>query len=418
MNRKQNKFHLISIAAALSLLVGCSEHKFSMSAPYKAIVLSFTGNDANGKAEFALTEKTFRTLTNFNELDGTYFNLRRGGKLSIKEVNGSIVASDSFSGGESPDLRYQVKSGTAVALDYSSLIMLSAFYQLDEVYSTLEEKIGIVPSDVQSIMAGGKHTVLFEPEIKLTKQGSDISAGLKLNAAYSPADKKFLLFQRSPIEAVPLAANFQVVTHEYGHFVFDYSFQGGKYDAENRWNDEWALNGINEGFADFISWIFTDSSDILRASIEIDSLADERDFVKTTFVFSDLAGADPAACKGDFYCVGSLFARSLYETYQALKNTISKKDMAVGTISSLKKCQEAMNSMPESILPPKADTTSMTREQIFQRDGKITGAFLRAFVNNAPVAWKSDLCTAFKKNFSTTGFPAAARDGSCDGGGE
>lgn len=414
MRRKQNKFSLIFLAAVMSSMVGCGEHKFSMSAPYKAIVLSFTGNDANGKAEFALTEKTFRTLTNFNELEGTYLNLRRGGKLSIREVNGSIVASDSFSGGESPDLRYQVKSGTAVALDYSSLVMLSAYYQLDEVYSTLEEKIGLIPSDVQSIMPGGKHTVLFEPEIKLTKQGSDISAGLKLNAAYSPADKKFLLFQRSPIEAVPLAANFQVVTHEYGHFVFDYSFQGGKYNADNRWNDEWALNGINEGFADFISWIFTDSSDILRASIEIDSLADERDFVKTTFVFSDLAGADPAACKGDFYCVGSLFARSLYETYQALKSTTSKKDMALGTINSLKKCQEAMNAMPESILPPKADTISMTREEIFQRDGKITGAFLRAFVNNAPVAWKADLCTAFRKNFGTTGFPTAARDGSCD----
>lgn len=405
----------ISVLLAAIYLIGCSEHKFSMSPPYKAVVLAFTGNDANGKPEFALTEKTFRTLTNFNELDGTYASLRRGGRLTIKEVNGSIVSSESFAGGESPDLRYEVKSGTAVALDYSTLAMLSAYYQLDEIYSTLEEKIGVAPADVQAAMPGGKHTMLFEPEIKMSGQGSEISAGIKLNAAFSPADKKFLLFQRSPIEAVPLAGNFQVMTHEFGHFIFDYSFQGGKYDANNRWNDEWALNGLNEGFADFLSWTFTDSSDILRSSIDIDSVADERDFVKTTFVFQDLAAAEPTACKGDFYCVGSLFARSLYETHQALKTTVSKKDLALGTINSLKKCQETMASMPETILPPKADTSSLPRTEVFARDGKIIGAFLRAFVIHAPAAWKTDLCSALKKNFGTSGYPTAARDGSCDG---
>jgi hypothetical protein len=406
-----SKFYFLAVA---TFMTGCGEHKFSMSAPYKAVVLAFTGKDANGRAEYALAERTFRTLTNFNELDGTYLSLRRGGRLTIKDVNGSLVSSESFSGGQSPDLRYQVKSGTAVSLDYSTLAMLSAYYQVDEIYSTLEEKIGVVPSDLQSVLPAGKHTMLFEPEIKISGPGRDVSAGIKLNAAYSPADKKFLLFQRSPIEAVPLAANFQVVTHEYGHFIFDYSFQAGKYDANNRWNDEWALNGLNEGFADFISWSFTDSTDILRSSIDIDSLADERDFGKTTFVFQDLAASEPEACKSDFYCLGSLFARSLYETQQALKATVSKKDMALGTINAIKKCQEAMGSMSETILPPKADTSSMSRAEIFERDGKITGAFLRAFVQNAPAAWKVDLCSALKKNFGTSGFPQAARDGSCD----
>jgi len=395
-------------------LTGCSDNKYSMTAPYKAVVLAFTGKDADGKAEFSLTERSFRTLTNFNELDGSYLSMRRGGTLTIKEINGSVVSSENFSGGESPELRYQVKSGAATALDYSTLAMLSAYYQVDEIYSSLEEKVGLKPEDMQANLPGGKHTMLFEPEIKLSGQGTDVSAGIKLNAAFSPSDKKFLLFQRSPIESVPLAANFQVITHEFGHFIFDYSFYAGKFDAKNRWNDEWAISGLNEGFADFISWTFTDVSDILRASIDISAFADERDFVKTTFVFGDLSAEDPAACKSDFYCVGSLFARSLYETYTALKSSLSKKDLALGTINSLKKCQAAMDAMPETLLPAKADTSGLSRAAVFERDGKIAGAFLRAFVMNAPASWKTDLCSAFKKNFGTSGFPTAARDGSCD----
>lgn len=403
-----------SFVVLANILSGCGEHKFSMSQPYKAVVLAFTGADANGKAEFALTEKAFRTLTNFNELDGTYLSMRRGGKLTIKDVNGSIVSSENFVGGESPELRYKVKGGAAIALDYSTLAMLSAYYQLDEIYSTLEEKVGISPADVQANLPDGKHTMLFEPEIQMSGQGTDISAGIKLNAAFSPADKKFLLFQRSPIESVPLAANFQVLTHEFGHFIFDYSFYAGKFDSKSRWNDEWALSGLNEGFADFISWTFTDTSDILSASIDIPSIADERNFAKTTFVFQDLASSDPEACKGDFYCVGSLFARSLYETYTAMKATVSKKDLALGTVNSIKKCQADMNAMPETLLPPKADSNEMSRSEIFERDGKIIGAFLRAFVMNAPTAWNTDLCSSLKKNFGSSGFPTAARNGSCD----
>lgn len=402
------------VATAIILTSSCGTHKFSMSGPFKAVVLAFTGTDEGGKAEFALTEKTFRTMTNFNELDGTYLKMRRGGELTIKEINGSLVSSENFAGGESPGLRYNVKSGVALPLDYSTLAMLSGYYQVDEIYATLEEKLGILPAELQANLPGGKHTMLFEPEIKFSGSGSEISAGIKLNAAFSPPDKKFLLFQRSPIESVPLAANFQVLTHEFGHFVFDYSFFGGKYDKDNRWSDEWIMSGVNEGFADFVSWSYTGSSDILRSSIDIASIADERDFLKTTFTFTDLNSAEPTSCKGDFYCVGSLFARSLQQTWSALQANVSKKDMASGVVNTLKKCQDTMNAMDTSIMPVKADRDSMDFADTYVRDGKIAGGFIRAFVLNAPAAWKGELCNAFKNNFGKEGFPDIARAGSCD----
>ncbi len=413
---KKMKSNLLSIVTAASFLTcACGTKKFSMSGPFNAVVLAFSGTNSSGGAEYELKEKQFRTLTNFNELDGTYLTIRRGGALTIREINGSIVQSENFTGGESPGLRYNVKSGAAIPLDYSTLAMLSAYYQIDEIYSTLEEKTGLAPSTLQAIIPGGKHVMLFEPEIKITGKGSDIALGMKLNAAFSPSDKKFLLFQRSPIENVPLAANFQVLTHEFGHFVFDYSFFNGKFEATNRWGSEWTMRGVNEGFADFISWSFTNSTDILRSSINIKTIADERDFGKTTFTFEDLAGLDPTACSGQFYCIGSLFARSLVQTQTALQATVTKKEMATAVIDTLKLCQADMTAMDVAIMPVEntnADQLSVDAQ--YTRNGQIAGGFLRAFVLRAPANLKSELCTAFKNNFGTHGFPTVARTGSCD----
>ena len=404
---------LLSLSILSLMTASCGYKKFSMSGTLKAVVLAFNGVDSDGKAEFALTEKTFRTMTDFNNLDGTYLNIKRGGALTIKNLNGSIVESPNFEGGDAPSLRYEVKNGAAVALDYSTLAMLSAYYQIDEIYSTIEDKIGLTPASLQANLPGGKHVMFFEPVIKFSGQGTDISAGIKLNAAFSPSDKKFLLFQRSPIESVPLSSNFQVLTHEFGHFIFDYSFYAGKFDENNRWATEWATSGINEGFADFNSWVFTDSTDILRSSIAIAEVADERDFAKTTFTFSDLLGDDPTACKGEFYCVGSLFARSLYQTQKALASTVTKKDMAFGVIESLKKCQAAMNAMDSSHIPAKKDRDQLESTSRLEYDGGITSGFIEAFITNAPAAWKDELCNAFKNNFGITGFNSTARTAAC-----
>lgn len=402
------------LLSLIPLMFSCRYEDFSFNGPYRAVVVAFTGTDSDGRAQFALTEKTFRTLTDFNNLDGKFATMKRGGTLNVRNINGSIVSADSFEGGGRPSLRYTVKSGVASALDYSTLALLSAYYQLDEIYSTVEEKLGLSPTLLQEKLPGGKHTVLFEPEIKMNDAGSEITAGVKLNAAFSPSDKKFLLFQRSPVEKVPLSSNFQVISHEFGHFVFDYAFYGGASKPLDRWSDEWSISGFNEGFADFVSWAFTDSTDILRSSIDIPAVANERDFSKTIFTFDNLNAEKPTACSGDFYCVGTLFARSLFEVWSSLKATVSKKDMAKGVVESLAKCKTLLDSMDSSILPEKKDRDSLKYPELYDYDGKVAGSFLRAFVLSAPSNWKAELCNAFKNNFGTRGFPTSARQGSCD----
>ena len=397
--------------ALAGLATGCSYESYNFQGPFKAIVVAFTGTDGDGRAQFALTEKTFRTLTDFNNLDGTFATIKRGGTLKIRNINGSIVSADSFEGGGKPTLRYHVKSGVASALDYSTLAMLSAYYQLDEIYSTVEDKLGLAAAALQGKLPGGKHTVLFEPEIKMNTADNEISAGIKLNAAFSPADKKFLLFQRSPIEKVPLAGNFQVISHEFGHFVFDYSFYGGTVDTSDRWAKEWAISGINEGFADFVSWAFTDSTDILRSSIDIKEIADERDFGKARFTFrskDEFYYRD--VCTGDFYCVGTIFAKSLYGVWDELKTSLSKKDMVKGVIEALTKCKAELDAMDPTILPEPQEHDGL--DPIY--DGKVIGSFLRAFIRSTPPEWRTQLCAKFDENFGDEGFPLQAREGLCD----
>lgn len=412
--KRTNLFFFLSLLAMSMFFNSCRYEDFSFGSPYRAIVVAFTGTASDGKAQFALTEKTFRTLTDFNNLDGKFATIKRGGTLHVRNINGSIVSADSFEGGGQPSLRYTVKSGVASALDYSTLALLSAYYQLDEIYSTVEDKLGLSPTALQEKLPGGKHTILFEPEIKMNDGEGEITAGVKLNAAFSPSDKKFLLFQRSPVERVPLSSNFQVITHEFGHFVFDYTFYAGASKPTDRWSDEWSINGFNEGFADFVSWAFTDSTDILRSSIDIPQVANERDFSKTIFTFENLNAEKPTACSGDFYCVGTIFARSLFEVWTSLKATVSKKDMAKGVIETLSKCKALLDTMDASILPEKKDRDSLNFPELYEYDGKVAGSFLRAFVLSAPNDWKAELCNAFRDNFGTHGFPSAARKGSCD----
>lgn len=424
---KQLKFLVPPILTLLLLLApSCGQKRRPLAdRPYKAVVVALTSVDTEGAAHFGLVERTFSALNDLDRLDGTYLQLLRGGDLSISEVNGSLVSEDSFNGGDNPDLRYTLDNGVVISSDYSTLAMLSSFYQFDYIYSKVEDTLGVAPSKFQEKLPSGKHTILFEPQIVFNLAQAEGSAGIKLNAAFSPKDKKFLMFQRSAIESVPLSSNLQVISHEFGHYVFDYSFLNGIYDEKNYLSDTFAMHGLNEGWADFISWNFTTSPDILRSSINIDEIANERHITRTTFkwddvVFLSLSGGeyDPALpyarCRGAFYCIGTLFARSLLQAKADLP-AIDLKTFTNALLVSLQSAQAEIRAMPVAITPEalERDGDAPNTTSLWERQGRFTGAFLRAIVKNAPASMQPTLCAKFKDNFNLGGFPAEARSGVC-----
>lgn len=408
------------IVSLLPVLSSCGSGKrASGDHPYKALVVALTSVDDDGAAHFGLVEKSFSSLTDLDGLDGTYAKILRGGALSITEVNGSLVSSDGFSGGKSPDLRYTVSDGVVIPSDYSTLAMLSGYYQLDYIYANLSSVLGIDPSALTAKYPGGKHTVLFEPQITLKQTGTQTSAGIKLNAAFSPKDKQFLLFQRSTIENVPLAGNLQVLSHEFGHAIFDNAFLDGVYDEKNYIAETYALRGLNEGWADFVSSLYTGCYDILRASISIDEIAKQRHIMKTTFKWDDIVaktGSDYGKCSDSFYCIGTVFARSLVQSRIALtSNSIDAKTFAAGLIASMRSAQAEMKAMPSTIVTVATSSDGDTPDNsvAWTKQAQFASSFIRALIKNVPTAWQATMCTKFIDNFGINGFPKVARDGVC-----
>lgn len=415
-------FTSLAICIYLTLSACGSGKRPSGDQPYKSIVVALTDVDAAGSAHFGLVEKSFTSLTDLDSLDGTYAKILRGGQLTISEVNGSLVSSDGFTGGTSPDLRYTVSDGVVIPSDYSTLAMLSAYYQLDYIYANLSKVLGIEPTVLTAKYPGGKHTVLFEPLIKLKQGGTDITAGIKLNAAFSPKDKQFLLFQRSTIESVPLSGNLQVMSHEFGHAVFDNVFLDGVYDEKNYLSESYALRGLNEGWADFISSLYTGCYDILRASIDIDDIAKQRNISKSTFKWDDIvsqtlgnsSGSEYGKCSGSFYCIGTVFARSLVQSRIALSETVDAKTFAAGLIDSIRKAQAEIKAMPSIVtVAVSSDGDDPDTNAKWQRQSQFTSAFIRAMIKNVPAAWQGTMCTKFIDNFGANGFSKVARDGVC-----
>lgn len=413
----------VPIISVLLFACGPTRNQASADKPYKSIVVDLVSVDSAGVPKFGLVERSFFALQDLDALDGTYAKFKRGGNLTIKEVSGSIVASESFSGGHSPDLRYTLDDGVVVPSDYSSLAMLSAYYQFDFIYAKVNEKLGLDPANLQAKLPEGKHTVLFEPQIKFKLDNLEGEIGIKLNAAFSPKDKQFLLFQRSAIESIPLSSNIQVIAHEFGHSVFDYAFFNGNYEDNNYLGESYAMRGLNEGFADFVSWTYTQSPDILRSSINIEDVANERHITNTTFTWSafvaqSISGSSTegaskwSKCSDSFYCIGTIFARSLLEAKTSLPS-VTNQQYAFRIIESLRLAQAFMNNLPENIMPKASSTDGEQPSFDFSRQGKFVGGFLYAILNGVEPSWRGPMCQAFAKNFEDEGFPLNVRDQVC-----
>ena len=425
------------ISALMGCLVAssCSDESPGVLGEIKAQVVYLDRDEVarnGGRAVFKVGAQNFGYLKDLKQLDGDFLKIVRGGELSIKDIAGSQIMSDKFEGGTGPNLRFDVTGGVVVPRDYSTLAMLSSYYQYEQVFANLGKVTGIKVEDF--VAKSGKLKALFEPTIKLETDSNTQVASQKLNAAYVSGQKQFVLFQRSAVEKVPLAANLQVIMHEFGHAVFEQTFFQNRfkaYDSDQpnldrnfagRLEQEYAIRGLNEGFADFMSYGLVGSTDILRSSIDIEDKADQRDFSKQRFVYSDLGSEDASRaelCNGSFYCIGTLFAHSLYQAMQALNIDGSNFDARTGmsslVVTAVSKAQGTLKTLSTDIYPlPNSYVSSCGSGGIKGGDvynGKITGAFLNAFIANMPDNSKKALCDAFANNFGDVGFPTAARKG-------
>ncbi len=397
-----------------------------------ADVLSFanTGLDSPAKApSFEYGPKTFALIDDLESLKGEGLSMLQGGDLELFERTGTIFSNAFFVGGNKPVLEYRLADGVVKPKSSKSLAMLSSMYQFDTLVNELEKISGISRSEFKNKF--GDFQVLFQPSIVLNADGEEIRKYETTNAAYVAGARQFALFKTSESEKIPLSFNPQIISHEFGHSIFEYSFFDGKYQTcslanasaeenlfKGRLELEYIVRGINEGFADFVSFVWTGSSNILEASLGKSKETDERNFHLTNIDY-DSIGFESSTCKGQFYCVGTLWAKALLDVYQGLnldvRDAEQRKVFLRSLVGYLKNAGDKMRANDGAMLPEPDDDILRCRLRQFREaitDNKMLGTFLKAFVESVPVSQRSLYCSKFSSRFGASGFASEFR-GSC-----
>ena len=425
----------VLFGAGLTLAIGCIDAEAPHGPPFRAYVIDQIAVDPQtGKGEFAVAARDLEHLTRLTSLEGPLYRILRGGQLKARILGGSIVLDGSFSEGAPPELRYRLEAGKIVARDYSTLAMLSAARQFERVFDALD-RYG--PYSADQLVAGiGRPNIYFEPTIEISGSVS-ATAIQKFNAFFEPRGGDFGLARRSSAEDVPLAGDVKVIAHEVGHAVFFMAFDAAHYercqnDAHNRtqpWfpgrlDYEYAMRGLNEGFADWHAFSITGSVNPLANQ---SAVRRPRNLRLGSYVWRDLEpgipaneGEDtdpPAPCIGGFYCIGTLFAHALYATYVTLGNDPGEAEQrAAFTGEIVAALEHTKNTLQERGRLPDADASAAackTRDEFDAgQDAAVVGAFFDALLANLDTVLRMPLCAALIDTFGARGFAEEYR-GEC-----
>jgi hypothetical protein len=416
---------------------GCVREDTVPGPPYPVVVIDRGDDPAAGDAfTFSLHRRELTSVTNFSRLQSAMFRVRQGGTLHVTEtIDGDQITNGHFAGGADPDLRYVVEDGAAVPRDDATLFMFSAAYQFEYVFPRL---VDASAPDVGTVfLARGPMDIFFGPQIVLTQaSGVELSDTARTNAFFNPLGWQFGVERTSDAERVPLATDPRVIAHELGHAVFQIAFFGGDDVGCNailahsnaadpffpgRLDREIVVSGLNEGFADWMSFASTGGTNPLEsanlpviAGVDLNTV---RILTEDNFRWSQiykLEGAPAELGCIDKYCIGTLFARSLVATYlgqgHAIADEGARHELSRSVVAALRGTAERMKTIG---LPPPTDDVARCRQRPAASaalDPPIIGAFLQAFLAGFPVDQAPRLCDELASRFED-GFPVAFRQG-------
>lgn len=412
--------------------LSCAPTRADFDKPYRADVIHFVAPTGTDNESWEIETKELQTLEDVEKVRGKYFEIITGGSVKIDSSTGSLTIATSTKN-EASLLRAKNRDGIIVAKDSLALNSLSAFHAFEELLLNLD---AVIPLDADGLLAeNGTPLKIFMQPTLIEKDGlSQTILTPKLNAAFNPQSNEFYLLKSSELEKIPLAANKKVIAHEFGHLLFKRAFDGGRSylcdgSSESlnearlnnktfpeRWSVEYSISGLNEGYADFVSFVFTKSEDALKDAFS-DAISStekkSRSLSGQQFTFDQLGDDD--TCSGRFYCIGTLFARSLYRIAKNYNDQEEeRKEFSHRVHSGIAQVQGLLQKKPfVDILPlPSKEVAGCLRrsEANLPYDGKVTSAFLAAFLSTFPAGdEQSALCQAFKDLFGDTGFNAEAR---------
>ncbi len=262
-------------------------------------------------ADYRLSDITISSLTNVDHMWGSVGTIKGQSALNvdadINEIMSSTDPDRVYSDrGHTVKTDYLVRDGVVIPQNFQTMEMLGLYHAYERTVSFWEENFDL------SLATIGLPTLYYNPRLISSRDGEEVEVSTTMNAAYLPGVRDFWFFKTATQERVPVKMNFGVIAHEFGHFIFDYRFASlsrEAYQTKLSINENF-LSGLNEGLADFFSYVVTQSVEEFEASLP--ELAAERKLP----VAWTLRTSTGAACGGSFYCQGSVLASALYEIAQ------------------------------------------------------------------------------------------------------
>lgn len=423
-----NKHPIRILISLIFALCGCSATEQKPSFPFRAQVMYFSPTNESSTVDWAIGEQPLPTLEDPTTLIGSNFEIITGTKLTIDYSVGSLLSGKISNSMVNNPIRYTVKNGVIVPNDTTTLLLFSAFRTMEMVLDKLEPATDLKIETLKTLI-GGRYKMYFEPTLDIQDGQNIATVSYKMNAAFNSEQNNFILFRRSNSEKIPISANIKVLSHEFGHALFKNSFFEQKEEKcegtdeikikdrladkffPGRFAVEYGISGLNEGYADFNSFVMTGETNPLEGTFT-DINIENRSLIGSKFIYSNLGG--DVICNGRFYCIGTLFARALYKAssgYQ--KNSAELMDFSRRVFAALRTTASFMKQEPSlSLLPfPGKDQARCERKTKIDLtyDGSVTSAFLAAFLKGFPSGKeRENLCEAFNELFGTTGFSKEA----------
>jgi len=303
VNQLLHKSSLVfCIVSQMTLLHACSEDNGDLRKPYEARIVAFTPDG------YRLQTVSIASLENPDNLGNTLVdflgNAALDGEAEIDEIiDPSKKDSIYIDKGQPIRLDYQGRNGVIHPRNFDSMALLSLLYNYEKTMTFWQEQMDLSFDDF------GKLRLFYAPRIKVRGRMGTIENTSKVNAAFLPGPRDLLFFRTARIEEIPINMNLGVLAHEFSHAIFDYRFADKDATVymlgSERNQDE--LRGINEGIADYFSYIVTNRVEDFGDSL---SVLGKYRTLPVAWSYSELSGSD---CPESPYCKGSILASALFD---------------------------------------------------------------------------------------------------------
>ena len=266
--------------------------------------------------KFIADYHSFPSLVNLSTLEGKYFYITESNTFYKK--------------GNTPSLDFSISGRNIIPNDNKTLEMFTLFLLFETAVDYMEKKLNLKAQDM--LAAFKEHDSSFRKfEIRYSPIDIDyltLKGKIKYKDNYQSTKGKFSFTKAATTKGIPSSFNGLIVFHEFGHALWDYKL---KFNSQ----DNIFMRGVNEGFADWISYSITGSANILKASqYEKKNMnaSELRDFSKFNYTLNDINNMELCSTTNFIYCIGSLFANALYKAKRELKK--ENRDLIIQIIFS------------------------------------------------------------------------------------